>query len=123
MLRQTEGNPLFVEQLHAMGSEDPWWHRKQIPATIQSLLAARLDRIGPGERCSSEFEAAGSISVRRVRWSTKPWLQFQGLPTWVRTGFGTRLRHICWRVVRTFVPTAGRGASGSIALITLVYEF
>jgi DNA-binding SARP family transcriptional activator/tetratricopeptide (TPR) repeat protein len=46
-----DGNPLFVEQLLAMSAEDPWWDGgRGIPATIQSLLAARLDRLGPGER-------------------------------------------------------------------------
>jgi len=42
-----EGNPLFLEQLlaHAAetGSIDP-------PPTLRALLAARLDRLGPGER-------------------------------------------------------------------------
>jgi tetratricopeptide (TPR) repeat protein len=51
ILGTAEGNPLFVEQLFAMSAEEPWWQQEQaIPATIQSLLAARLDRIGPGER-------------------------------------------------------------------------
>lgn len=46
-----DGNPLFVEQLLAMSAEDPWWDEgRGIPATIQTLLAARLDRLGPGER-------------------------------------------------------------------------
>lgn len=46
-----DGNPLFVEQLLAMSAEDPWWDEgRGIPATIQILLAARLDRLGPGER-------------------------------------------------------------------------
>jgi predicted ATPase/DNA-binding SARP family transcriptional activator/class 3 adenylate cyclase len=46
-----EGNPLFLEQLLAMatevgvdGGEIP------LPPTIEALLAARLDRLGPGER-------------------------------------------------------------------------
>ena len=42
------GNPLFVEQLLAMIAEggDP----AQVPATIQALLAARLDALPPEER-------------------------------------------------------------------------
>ena len=46
-----DGNPLFVEQILAMSAEDPWWDEgRGIPATIQILLTARLDRLGPGER-------------------------------------------------------------------------
>ncbi len=51
ILHTAEGNPLFVEQLLAMSVDDPWWDReREIPPTIQSLIAARLDRLGPGER-------------------------------------------------------------------------
>ncbi|MGO9975863.1 MAG: BTAD domain-containing putative transcriptional regulator [Solirubrobacteraceae bacterium] len=50
LIETTAGNPLFVEQLVAATAEDPWWDREyRIPATIQSLLAARLDRLGPGQ--------------------------------------------------------------------------
>lgn len=46
-----DGNPLFVEQLLATTAENPWWDEGGgIPATIQTLLSARLDRLGPGER-------------------------------------------------------------------------
>jgi DNA-binding SARP family transcriptional activator len=58
ILRTAEGNPLFVEQLLQMSAEDPGWDRDaQIPGTIQSLLAARLDRLGPGERALIERAA------------------------------------------------------------------
>jgi DNA-binding SARP family transcriptional activator/class 3 adenylate cyclase len=58
ILQTAEGNPLFVEQLLRTTAEDPWWDREsQIPATIQSLLAARLDRLGPGERAFIERAA------------------------------------------------------------------
>lgn len=58
ILRAAEGNPLFVEQLLQTSSENEWWDREgQIPATIQSLLAARLDRLGPGERAFIECAA------------------------------------------------------------------
>ena len=45
------GNPLFVEQMVAMlaQAEVPD-EGLPIPPTIQALLAARLDRLGPGER-------------------------------------------------------------------------
>ncbi|MGZ4354885.1 MAG: ATP-binding protein, partial [Gaiellaceae bacterium] len=43
-----EGNPLFVEQLLAHVADDPG--ADTVPPTIQALLAARLDRLEPGER-------------------------------------------------------------------------
>jgi DNA-binding SARP family transcriptional activator/class 3 adenylate cyclase len=58
ILRTAEGNPLFVEQLLQMSAEDPAWDRdSQIPGTIQTLLSARLDRLGPGERAVIESAA------------------------------------------------------------------
>lgn len=58
ILETAEGNPLFVEQLSAMSAEDPRWSADtQIPATLQALLAARLDRLGPGERAFVERAA------------------------------------------------------------------
>jgi class 3 adenylate cyclase/tetratricopeptide (TPR) repeat protein len=50
-----EGNPLFVEQMLAMitenGSAD---HKLSIPPSIHALLAARLDRLEPEERAVVE---------------------------------------------------------------------
>jgi class 3 adenylate cyclase/tetratricopeptide (TPR) repeat protein len=43
-----EGNPLYVEQLAAMAADDG--RLDTIPPTIHALLAARLDRLSPGER-------------------------------------------------------------------------
>ena len=58
ILETAEGNPLFVEQLLALSAEDPWWSQdSEIPATLQTLLAARLDRLGPGERAVIERAA------------------------------------------------------------------
>ena len=51
-----EGNPLFAEQLAALVAEDPS-ARLAIPPTIQALLAARLDRLDPGERAVVERAA------------------------------------------------------------------
>jgi DNA-binding SARP family transcriptional activator/class 3 adenylate cyclase len=51
ILRTAEGNPLFVEQLLQLSAEAPAWDRdSEVPGAIQSLLSARLDRLGPGER-------------------------------------------------------------------------
>ena len=58
ILRTAEGNPLFVEQLLQLSGEDPAWDRdSEIPGAIQSLLSARLDRWGPGERAFIERAA------------------------------------------------------------------
>ena len=58
ILDTADGNPLFVEQLLAMSTENPWWDReREIPATLRSLLAARIDRLGPGERAYIERAA------------------------------------------------------------------
>ena len=48
-----EGNPLFLEQLLALALEGGFAERP-LPETIQALLAARLDRLGPGERAVLE---------------------------------------------------------------------
>jgi predicted ATPase/class 3 adenylate cyclase len=45
-----EGNPLFVEQMAAMASEQNGDETLRIPPTIQALLAERLDRLTPEER-------------------------------------------------------------------------
>jgi DNA-binding SARP family transcriptional activator len=42
-----EGNPLFLEQLVAVGAEDA---EATLPSSIQAVLAARIDRLEPGER-------------------------------------------------------------------------
>ncbi len=48
-----EGNPFFLEQLLALAVEGGLVARV-LPATVQALLAARLDRLGPGERAVLE---------------------------------------------------------------------
>jgi tetratricopeptide (TPR) repeat protein len=48
-----EGNPFFLEQLLALAVEGGLAER-ELPATVQALLAARLDRLGPGERAVLE---------------------------------------------------------------------
>jgi tetratricopeptide (TPR) repeat protein len=49
-----EGNPLFVEQMLAMAGEDGANGDVAVPPTIQALLAARLERLPPGERATVE---------------------------------------------------------------------
>jgi len=51
VLETAEGNPLFIEQLVAMLTErHDYGAQLSIPPTIDALLQARLDRLGPGER-------------------------------------------------------------------------
>jgi DNA-binding SARP family transcriptional activator len=51
VLQAAEGNPLFIEQLLASLAEaEGEVTELSIPPTIQAVLAARLDRLGPGER-------------------------------------------------------------------------
>src|SRR5215210_3306433 len=45
-----EGNPLFVEQMLAMLADDPDTAHDTMPSTIHALLAARIERLEPGER-------------------------------------------------------------------------
>jgi tetratricopeptide (TPR) repeat protein len=58
-----EGNPLFLEEMLAMVAEgrngEP-----AIPPTIQALLAARLDRLGPDERTAVECAAVQGQEFR-----------------------------------------------------------
>jgi DNA-binding SARP family transcriptional activator len=49
IVETAEGNPFFLEQLLALAVEGGLAAR-ELPATVQALLAARLDRLGPGER-------------------------------------------------------------------------
>jgi DNA-binding SARP family transcriptional activator/tetratricopeptide (TPR) repeat protein len=53
IVETADGNPLFLEQLLALALEGGLGERP-LPETIQSLLAARLDRLGPGERAVLE---------------------------------------------------------------------
>ena len=51
LLEVAAGNPLFLEQLVASLGEPRWGESEpELPATIQALLAARLELLGPGER-------------------------------------------------------------------------
>jgi hypothetical protein len=47
VLAMAQGNPLFLEQMLATLRDDV---DAEIPPTVQALLAARLDRLGPAER-------------------------------------------------------------------------
>jgi class 3 adenylate cyclase/tetratricopeptide (TPR) repeat protein len=59
-----EGNPLFVEEMLAMLAENFDGDHLAIPPTIQALLAARLDRLGPDERTVVESAAVEGQEFR-----------------------------------------------------------
>jgi DNA-binding SARP family transcriptional activator/tetratricopeptide (TPR) repeat protein len=51
LLEVAAGNPLFLEQLVASLGERRWEEgQPPLPPTVQALLAARLERLGPAER-------------------------------------------------------------------------
>ena len=66
-----EGNPLFVEQMLAMLTENGTASADlAIPPTIHALLAARLDRLAPDERVVIETRVGdrqGVLANRRRR--------------------------------------------------------
>jgi DNA-binding SARP family transcriptional activator/class 3 adenylate cyclase len=58
VLAAAEGNPFFLEQIVATLAEGrPDTEAFPLPATIQALLATRLERLGPGERAVLERAA------------------------------------------------------------------
>jgi class 3 adenylate cyclase/tetratricopeptide (TPR) repeat protein len=62
----SEGNPLFVEQLLAFQGEDGRQDDQPVvPPTIQALLAARIDRLGPEERAVIERASVEGRSFHR----------------------------------------------------------
>jgi class 3 adenylate cyclase len=50
ILQAADGNPLFIEEMLAMVSENGGEAEIVVPPTIQALLQSRLDRLGSGER-------------------------------------------------------------------------
>ncbi len=63
IVEAAEGNPFFLEQLLALALEGGLVERA-VPETVQALLAARLDRLGPGERAVLERGAVIGKSFR-----------------------------------------------------------
>ena len=51
IVETAEGNPLFLEQLVAVGADDD---ETALPSSIQAVLAARIARLDPGERALLE---------------------------------------------------------------------
>src|SRR5262249_9485986 len=63
LLTAAAGNALFLEQLAASLGEG----ETELPPTIQALLAARLERLGPGER---DVLARAAVLGREARVDT-----------------------------------------------------
>jgi tetratricopeptide (TPR) repeat protein len=57
-----EGNPLFLEQLVAVQSGP---EAEALPATVQAVLAARIDRLEPGERSALQLASVEGRSFHR----------------------------------------------------------
>ncbi len=64
--RVAEGNPLFAEEMLRMLLEDDEQDRRAVPPTINSLLAARLDRLEPNERTVIQ---CASVIGRQFGWA------------------------------------------------------
>ena len=62
IVERAEGNPLFLEQLVAIGAED---EREELPPSIEAVLAARLDRLEPDERRVLEHASVEGPSFHR----------------------------------------------------------
>ena len=56
VIAAAEGNPLFLEQLAAHALDGPL-EAGRVPASLESLLASRLDSLGPRERVVLERAA------------------------------------------------------------------
>ncbi len=52
IVEMAEGNPLFLEQLVAVGAENG---DSALPSSIQAVLAARIDHLEPGARTALEY--------------------------------------------------------------------
>jgi DNA-binding SARP family transcriptional activator/tetratricopeptide (TPR) repeat protein len=59
MVERADGNPLFLEQLVAIGAEG------ELPPTVEAVLAARLNQLGDDERTLLEHAAVEGRSFRR----------------------------------------------------------
>ena len=50
-IERAEGNPLFLEQLLRSARESELWN---VPASIQSLVLARMDQLSPRDKAASQ---------------------------------------------------------------------
>ncbi|HET9291465.1 MAG TPA: AAA family ATPase, partial [Actinomycetes bacterium] len=100
LLEVAAGNPLFLEQLAAsLGERGEDEH--ELPATIQALLAARLELLGPGERAVLWRAAVVGRDFTRDAVA-------ELLPPEARGPLGRHLRVLAAKGLVSAAPTAGR---------------
>jgi class 3 adenylate cyclase/tetratricopeptide (TPR) repeat protein len=66
LLAVAEGNPFFLEQLVAMLAERGSAAQAETPASVQALLAARIDALPPGERAVIDCAAVEGRRFHRT---------------------------------------------------------
>jgi class 3 adenylate cyclase/tetratricopeptide (TPR) repeat protein len=66
LLAKTEGNPLYLEETVRMLSEDESADIGRIPDTLQALIAARIDRLGPDAKALLQRAAV----IGRIFWES-----------------------------------------------------
>lgn len=101
-----EGNPLFLEQLVAMVAQHgAATDELPIPPTIHALIAARIDRLGPGERAVLERAAVVGREFSRIALDRL-------LPEEGRSSIG---RHLDALIVKDFLRSDPPGPAGDVA--------
>ncbi|MGH3019978.1 MAG: adenylate/guanylate cyclase domain-containing protein [Gaiellaceae bacterium] len=96
-----EGNPLFIEQMLAMLAEGGSTAESAVPPTIQSVLAARLDRLTPDERLVIE----GASVMGRLFW-------WEALEVLLPGELGPQLSGLLMALVRKEMIVPERDAGG-----------
>jgi class 3 adenylate cyclase/tetratricopeptide (TPR) repeat protein len=117
IVEAAEGNPLFVEQMLSMMVDEGQLHLEgdrwmaaadleqvAVPPTIQALLGARLDLLGPEERAIIEAASVAGLvfpedALRQL------------VPAEVADGLDNHIRSLCRKhLVQTGIEPIGRGA-------------
>ena len=112
IVEAAEGNPLFLEEMLRMLEDDGLLSKEQgvwkvvgdlsqvaVPATIQALLAARLDRLGPQERV---VLGAASVIGKEFWWGAVSELCPEGL----RPDVGSHLQTLVRKGLRSGSTTS-----------------
>ena len=98
LVEAADGNPLFLEQLLALNADSS--AELVVPPTIQALLAARIDRLEPGERLILECAAVEGREFHRD-------VLVELLPEPERTDVGQDLLSLARRQFVRAVPGGG----------------
>jgi class 3 adenylate cyclase/tetratricopeptide (TPR) repeat protein len=86
LVARTDGVPLFVEELALAMLEGQTTAPREIPATLQDTLMARLDRLGP----LKEVAQVGAVLGRDFSFSS-----LAALLEWPAAKLESALRHLC----------------------------